>query len=322
VRIVALVLIAGLSCVVTTADARPQQHREQGSFAGRPLADALRVLQARGLKIIFSSELVRAGMRVKSEPLATDDRGILDELLGQHGLEVQPGPRGMLVVVRAGPRPATIVAARESGAMIRGVVVDARSAAPLSGVLVRIGEADDGVVSDTTGRFELPGVAPGPTTLVVSLVGYSLARPEITVPPAGVLDLTVVLADGTGTYTEDLGHGRPVSRRRHRRASRDDAQQRRPVRSPRGAERRPASGGQALPAVMTGNDYRSEFSVRGSDFRHVGLTIDGMGTAGLYAVRDDPSGGSVALINGDVVDTMTLLTGASPQDRPARAAGG
>jgi hypothetical protein len=322
-RIAALVLIASLSCAVTSAEVRPEQHGERRSFAGRPLADVLRELQARGLKIVFSSELVRAGMRVQSEPAAADDRAILGELLEQHGLGVQPGPRGMLVVVRAAPKRAAAEPPRQGYATVHGVVVDARTAAPLSGVLVRLGEADGGVVSDMSGRFEFPGVPPGDTTLVVSLVGYTLARPEITVPPTGVLDLTVVLADGTGTYTEEIAvtgdrfRGEAIGVPAAMTLNSADLLELRGVLSDD-----PLRAVQTLPAVMTGNDYRSEFSVRGSDFRHVGLTIDGMGTAWpVHTVRDDPSGGSVALINGDVVDTMTLLTGASPQDRPARSGG-
>jgi hypothetical protein len=76
---------------------------------------------------------------------------------------------------------------------------------------------------------------------------------------------------------------------------------------------------QALPAVTSVNDFRSEFSVRGNDYRHIGLSIDGMTTDWpVHTVRDDAGGGSVGLLNSDVVDQVTLFGGAYPQDRPAR----
>jgi hypothetical protein len=34
----------------------------------------------------------------------------------------------------------------------------------------------------------------------------------------------------------------------------------------------------ALPGVAAGDDFRSEFSVRGSDSRHIGMSMDGVST--------------------------------------------
>jgi hypothetical protein len=69
-------------------------------YAGRTLADALQLLQQRGLPIVYSSVIVTAGMRVDAEPRAADPRGVLDELLRPHGLEVRRGPGGLLQIVR------------------------------------------------------------------------------------------------------------------------------------------------------------------------------------------------------------------------------
>ena len=72
-----------------------------GRYAGRPLADVLHHLQSRGLKVVFSSELVRPEMRVASEPTSTDPRQMLDEVLEPHGLHAAAGPKGTWLVVRA-----------------------------------------------------------------------------------------------------------------------------------------------------------------------------------------------------------------------------
>jgi hypothetical protein len=72
-----------------------------GRYAGRSLADVLRDLQSLGLKVVFSSELVRPDMRVATEPASTTPRKILDEVLEPHGLRAAAGPKDTWLVVRA-----------------------------------------------------------------------------------------------------------------------------------------------------------------------------------------------------------------------------
>ena len=81
---------------------------EGPQYAGRPLGDVLRELQATGLNIVFSSEIVRPIMKVLAEPKAVQPRTILDEILRPHGLQVQSAPGGALLVVpAAAPRQDT-----------------------------------------------------------------------------------------------------------------------------------------------------------------------------------------------------------------------
>ncbi|HKS25264.1 MAG TPA: TonB-dependent receptor [Thermoanaerobaculia bacterium] len=75
-------------------------HAAQYRFAGRPLAEALRELQSRGLRLIYSDDVVTGDMVVKTEPRAAQPRKILDELLREHALRAEDGPRGSLVVIR------------------------------------------------------------------------------------------------------------------------------------------------------------------------------------------------------------------------------
>lgn len=69
-------------------------------YAGRPLAAALRDLQSRGLKLIYSDDIVRPDMIVRVEPRQTAPRRVLDELLREHHLRVEAGPRDTLLIVR------------------------------------------------------------------------------------------------------------------------------------------------------------------------------------------------------------------------------
>jgi hypothetical protein len=95
--------------------------QETGPYKGLPLADALRALQQRGLRVVFSSAVVTPEMLVVSEPRATEVRQQLDELLGPHGLEIRNGPGGTLQVVRGrrqtpeAPRHATSASNADRG---------------------------------------------------------------------------------------------------------------------------------------------------------------------------------------------------------------
>jgi outer membrane cobalamin receptor len=90
-------LVLGLLLIATSRLAA--ETPPGSSYAGRPLAEVLQVLEARGLRILFSSDVVRAAMRVAKEPSATEPRAILDEILAPHGLKVLDGPGGTLLIV-------------------------------------------------------------------------------------------------------------------------------------------------------------------------------------------------------------------------------
>ena len=70
------------------------------TYAGRALADALHDLQSRGLKLVYTDDVVRPEMRVRNEPRATEPRRILDELLREHALCTSKGPRNSIVIIR------------------------------------------------------------------------------------------------------------------------------------------------------------------------------------------------------------------------------
>jgi hypothetical protein len=48
-------------------------------YAGRPLVDVLRDFQDRGLRILYSSDLVRPDMMITKTPTATTLHGILEQ---------------------------------------------------------------------------------------------------------------------------------------------------------------------------------------------------------------------------------------------------
>jgi hypothetical protein len=102
------------------ADTTPAATIEKTRFAGQPLAGVLGELGARGLRMIYSSDLVRPEMIVAVEPRAGAARDLLEQILAPFGLEARDGPSGAILIVQspaargdAGRRPARPPSFRE-----------------------------------------------------------------------------------------------------------------------------------------------------------------------------------------------------------------
>ena len=196
---------------------------------------------------------------------------------------------------------------------ISGIVLDARTERPLPGVLVAIEGSPLSVETDAEGRFRV-GVLPGQYVLAVSLVGYALWRQPIDVAADDTAPLTIRLSEGAGAFDEHVTvfgaatseiaaapagvslHGRELQALRG--VTLDD----------------PLRALHALPSAAATDDFYSEFAVRGSPFRQVGLVVDGMPTRYLmHSVHGVSDGGSIAMVNSDAVGSISLMPGSYPQ---------
>jgi hypothetical protein len=284
-------------------------------YAGRLLSDVLKDLQGQGLKIVYSSELVRPDMRVGTEPRGRSPRQVLDEILRVHGLRAAPGPGGVLLVVRsAQPAPAPVPPPVPATGGVVGQVTDAMSGTPLEQVRIRIEGTDLVTHTDADGGFRFDAVEAGRRRLQVSVVGYIFVEREIDVTAGTVLSLTVPIAEGTGTYTEEV----TVT------AEAGPSSGSSPAEFTIRSGEIQALGGvltgdplramQALPAVATGDDFRAEFSVRGSAFRSIGLSLDDITTTALvHTLRAVDDTGSITMLNPDVLEAATLSSSSYPQ---------
>ena len=83
---------------------------------------------------------------------------------------------------------------------VTGVVVEARTGAPLAAVLVKIQSTGQQSFSGAEGRFEIADVPVGPQTVLVSVVGYGLVRRDVTVESGAAVDSTIPVAEGASAY--------------------------------------------------------------------------------------------------------------------------
>lgn len=209
---------------------------------------------------------------------------------------------------------ASLAGAQPTMGAIAGVVQDARTRQPLPGVLVEVGTPPQSATTDAEGRFRFDAVPIGKAELVVSLVGYAFAKRDIEVRP-GETDITIPLSEGTAAYDESVVVKGDVFGMRETGVA---AQQ-----SLGSAELRqlggmtlddPLRAVQALAGVHSSDDFYSELSVRGNGFRHLNYTLDGVPAGFLmHQIEFVEDGGSVSMINTDVLDHVTLLRGAYPQ---------
>ena len=163
-----LLLIAGGAMPLAAQDSR-----DRPRYAGRPLVEVLQDLNRRGLRIVFSTSLVPATLRVRTEPSGAP-REMLDQVLRPHGLHALSGAQGVLIVTRtpgggdddatAGGAAIPISDQAAPTASLAGQVRD-ESGAPIPRAVVTVTAAGRGAINRTTagadGVFEIVGLAGG-----------------------------------------------------------------------------------------------------------------------------------------------------------------
>jgi hypothetical protein len=196
---------------------------------------------------------------------------------------------------------------------VAGIVIDHRTEQPVPGVLVDVEDQAQVATSDADGRFALT-LPPGRYVIGASVIGYALLRAEITVAAGAIVPVTFRMSEGAGSYTDRV----TVSGTRRTDAGAgpgSGALFGRELENLRGVMLDdPLRAIQAMPSATATDDFYSEFAVRGSSWRHVGLAIDGMPTKYLmHTVHGVVDGGSIAMINSETLGSVALHPGSYPQ---------
>ena len=194
--------------------------------------------------------------------------------------------------------------------VIAGTVVDAATGTPISRVSVLDERTGQSALTGADGRFELT-VLPGTSRLRVSVVGFVLVRREVEVGAGNRVELTIALTGGTGTYSETVTVAGERFREQERSVPAQQTLGSGDIQNLRNLlTNDPMRAIQVLSGAATGDDLRSEFSIRGTDFSHLDFTVDGFSTPFILhtvrAVEDHSNSGSVAMINSDVLGGVVV----------------
>lgn len=103
-----------------------------------------------------------------------------------------------VLVAAAGPA----LALDQAPGRIEGVVIEARTRAPLAGVVVQIDDRCEATATAADGHFGFTTVPPGAHTLLVSVVGYELVRRDVVVTAGALVTVTIPVTEGASPYTE------------------------------------------------------------------------------------------------------------------------
>jgi hypothetical protein len=201
--------------------------------------------------------------------------------------------------------------ADEPPAAVRGRVVDAKTGEPIAKAVVAVRDRQRETVTDAGGRFRLTELPAGSVEIVVTTVGYGLDRRTV---PVGGPEIQIRLTQEALRRTEEIA----VTT-----AAFDPPDLAAPAAHVlEGTELKnlasvlvddPLRSVQSLPGVVASDEFEATFAVRGLGFDNVGLYIDGvLMTAPFHTIRDANDGYSLTLVNGDVVDQITLLAGSAP----------
>ncbi|OLC79721.1 MAG: hypothetical protein AUH72_13955 [Acidobacteria bacterium 13_1_40CM_4_65_8] len=199
---------------------------------------------------------------------------------------------------------------------IHGIIVDTRGGTPVQRVSVRLQASGRTVITDDQGRFVFDEVPAGAQELYVSAVDFILVKRTVTVGAGSAVDVTIALTEGTGTYTETVNvNAGTLAPRREPAVPSEQTLGSRELQQLRGlVTNDPFRAVQVLPAVAASDDLRSEFAIRGAGIRQMNFTFEGIATPFLlHTVQQVHDSGSVAMVNGDVLEEISLLNGSYPQ---------
>ena len=206
---------------------------------------------------------------------------------------------------------------------IRGVVVDSQGGEPLARVQVDLTGAGFRTLTDERGRFQIGGVPPGQYELRAATVGYRLVRRPFALSEGESKEfevaLTAEILKRTDAVEVTAGPFEPL---------RQDSPSELTL---NGVEAKnlasvladdPLRAVQTLPGVASNDDFDSRFSIRGADYYRVGLYLDDILLHNpFHMVAGEPASGSLTAFNGDMLESISLHSGAFPVRYSDRTAG-
>ena len=154
-------------------------------YKGRSLVDILRSLQAGGIQILFSSELVLPEMIVHREPNSKSQVEALQEMLAEFGLGLRNDPSGLLIIVKL----------EQFYGSIKGTVRNGNDETPVASAKVEVYSSPSRfVTTDNHGEFIVEKLLPGQIEVEVRKEGYAVAQvPDVNVSSGQLTPMTIDL---------------------------------------------------------------------------------------------------------------------------------
>ncbi|MGB5622961.1 MAG: TonB-dependent receptor [Gammaproteobacteria bacterium] len=151
-------------------------------MAGRSLISVITEIEAAGLEVYYSSDLVRPWMTVKTEPGPVEGRDLLEEIIKPYGLTLESGPQDSVLIVRKAEE-----ASPETGSIL-GVVRESGTGRRVGGATVALDAGTEKALTSTRGHFSFRGLTPGWHTVRIlqDETGTTAATASVEVEPGRI----------------------------------------------------------------------------------------------------------------------------------------
>jgi hypothetical protein len=196
---------------------------------------------------------------------------------------------------------------------LRGKVMDLKTAELIAKALVSIRDQKLEAITDDAGRFELSGVQPGEVELYVSTVGYGLLKTKLQIPAGTDTDVELQIGQEalkrreqvtvTSGPFDPIEPGAPAEQVLQ-------ASELKNLSSMFGDSFRSIH---SLPGVAAPDDYYADFAYRGAGVQNIAFYVDGvLMNDPFHELQQLTDVGSLSLLNGDIIESISLLGGGFP----------
>jgi hypothetical protein len=200
-----------------------------------------------------------------------------------------------------------------AGAVLFGKVLDQSTGEPLRKVRIVLRESDLQAITGDDGTFRIEGIPAGACTVSVSTIGYRLIKREIQLREGDLQEVVFYLGQEASTVSDVVHVTAPLFEEVEKAAASQITLNSSELKNLAGVLiDDPMRSVQTLPGIAANDDFQSSYSVRGGRFQNNGVVIDGVFTHNLaHTIQgtQEPTG-SIMLMNGDLVESMALYTGA------------
>jgi hypothetical protein len=196
---------------------------------------------------------------------------------------------------------------------LRGKVVDFKSGEAIAKALVSIRDQKLESVTDNAGRFDLAGVQPGEVELYVTTVGYGLLKEKMQIPAGADMEVELDIGQEALKRTDQVTVTSGPFDQIEPSAPTEQTLQASELKEMSGLFGDPFRSLQNLPGVASSDDYYAYFAYRGAGTSNIAFYVDGaLLIDPFHDLAQVPDAGSVSLLNGDIIDSVSLLGGAFP----------
>jgi hypothetical protein len=196
---------------------------------------------------------------------------------------------------------------------LRGTVKDFKTLEPIAKALVSIRDQNLKTITDNTGRFELSGVQPGEVELYITTVGYGLLKTKLQIPADVDTDVDLQIGQEALKRREQVtvtaGPYDPIEAE----APTEQVLQASELKNLSGLFGDSFRSIHSLPGVAASDDYYADFAYRGSGIPNIAFYMDGVLLRNpFHEDKQLTDVGSVSLLNGDIIESISLLGGGFP----------